>query len=88
MRWDSQTMAALVLAGALAAPQARAADSLPPGGAQGSQRPAHTSAPLSPGRSAGVRHAQQAQTGILLLGTAGIVAAVVLAVTGHHHGLV
>jgi hypothetical protein len=74
-------MAALALAGALAASQAWAADTLPPGRAQGSQRPAHKHTPLASGRSAGVRQAQQARTGIALAGAAGVMAVVVLAVT-------
>lgn len=81
MRWNSQMMAALGLAGALTASQAWAADTLPPGKAQGSQRPAQKSAPLASGRSAGVRQAQQAQTGFLLGGAASVMAVVVLAVT-------
>lgn len=87
MRWTSDILRGLALAGALMTSQVWGAEPLPAARAQGAHAP-RQAAPLAPGRSAGVRRAQQVQTRILLLGAAGVAAAVVLAVTagGGSHG--
>ena len=50
------------------------------------QHPAPPSPPLKPGRSAGVHVAQQARTGVALIGTGAIIAVVIVATTASSNG--
>lgn len=48
--------------------------------------PAAAAPPLKPGRSAGVHVAQQARTGLALIGTGAIIAVVIVAATASSNG--
>ena len=78
MQISTLTLAAAFLA--LLAPVAEAAE------AAGSAAKAQSSGTLKPGRSAGIRLAQQARTGLALIGGSAIIAVVVVAASSGGKG--